>query len=124
MVMLNFDDTNRKSKEAMDTVLKSYSDTAKGLQAIATEATEYSKKSFQDTVAHFETLSGARSFETVFELQSGFIKSAYENFMTEATKLGEMYSDIAKSAYKPYDAPVAAASKPGKPTSVATTAAA
>jgi hypothetical protein len=124
MVMLNFDDTNRKSKEAMDTVLKNYSDTAKGLQAIATEATEYSKKSFQDTVAHFETLSGARSFETVFELQSGFIKSAYENFMTEATKLGEMYSDIAKSAYKPYDAPVAAASKPGKPTSVATTAAA
>jgi hypothetical protein len=61
--MLNFEDTNRKSKEAMDTVLKSYSDTAKGLQAIATEATEYSKKSFQDAVTHFETLSGARSFE-------------------------------------------------------------
>lgn len=122
--MLNFEDTTRKSKEAMDTMLKSYSDTARGLQAIATETTEYSKKSFQDAVSHFETLSGARSFEAVFELQTGYVKSAYDSFVAEATKLAEMYSDIAKSAYKPYEAPVAAAVKASKPTSVATPAAA
>jgi len=109
MVMLNFDDVNRKNKEAMDTVLKSYSETAKGFQAIAAEAVEYSKKSFQDTVTHFESLSGARSFEAAFELQTNYVKTAYENFVGEATKLGEMYSDLAKSAYKPYEAPVAAA---------------
>ncbi|MBB4231497.1 phasin family protein [Rhizobium mongolense] len=108
--MFNFDDTSRKSKEAMDTMLKSYSDTAKGVQAIATEAAEYSKKSFQDAVNHFETLSGARSFETVFELQTGFIKSSYENFIAEATKMGEMYADLAKGAYKPYEPPVSAPS--------------
>jgi phasin family protein len=109
MVMLNFDDANRKSKEAMDTMLKSYSDTAKGFQAIAAEAVEYSKKSFQDTVTHFESLTGARSLEAAFELQTNYVKTAYENFVTEATKLGEMYSDLAKSAYKPYEAPVATA---------------
>ena len=107
--MLNFDDVNRKNKEAMDTVLKSYSETAKGFQAIAAEAVDYSKKSFQDTVTHFESLSGARSFEAAFELQTTYVKTAYENFVSEATKLGEMYSDLAKSAYKPYEAPVAAA---------------
>ncbi len=122
--MLNFEDMNRKSKEAMDAVLKSYSETAKGMQAIATETTEYSKKSFQDAVTHFETLSGARSFEAVFELQTSFVKSAYENFVAEATKLTEMYSDIAKSAYKPYEAPVAAAAKAMKPAPVATQTAA
>ncbi|WP_283194681.1 phasin family protein [Rhizobium sp. AN80A] len=122
--MLNFEDTDRKSKEAMDAVLKSYSETAKGLQAIATEATKYSKKSFQDAVTHFETLSGARSFEAVFELQTGYAKSAYENFVSEATKLTEMYADIAKSAYKPYEAPVAAATKATKPAPVATQSAA
>ena len=106
--MFNFDDTNRKSKEAMDTMLKSYSDTAKGFQAIASEAAEYSKKSFQDTVNHFETLSGARSIETVFELQTNFVKSYYEGFIAEATKMGEMYSDLAKGAYKPYEAQVPA----------------
>lgn len=106
--MFNFDETSRKSKEAMDTVLKSYSDTAKGFQAIATEAADFSKKSFQDAVNHFETLSGARSFEAVFELQTGYLKSSYENFIAEATKMGEMYADLAKGAYKPYEAPLAA----------------
>ena len=123
--MLNFDETNRKSKEAMDTALKSYSETAKGFQAIAVEAVEYSKKSFQDAVTHFESLSGARSFEAAFELQTNYLKTAYEGFVTEATKLGEMYSDLAKTAYKPYDAPVATtAARAAKATAVVPPAAA
>ena len=107
--MFNFDDANRKSKEAMDTVLRSYSDTAKGFQAIASETADYSKKSFQDAVTHFETLSSAKSFETVFELQTNYAKSAYETFIAEASKLGEMYANLAKNASKPYEAPLATA---------------
>lgn len=122
--MFNFDDTSRKSKEAMDTILKSYSETAKGFQAIATEASEFSKKSFQDAVNHFETLSGARSFEAVFELQTGYIKSSYENFIAEATKMGEMYADLAKGAYKPYEAPLAPPAKAPKPSAQIASAAA
>ncbi len=109
--MFNFDEANKKGKEAMDTALKSYSDVTKGFQAIAAEAAEYSKKSFQDSVSHFETLAGVKSFEAAFELQSGFVKSSYENFIAEAIRLGEMYADLAKVAYKPYEAPVAAATK-------------
>ncbi|MBB5572431.1 MULTISPECIES: phasin family protein [Rhizobium] len=109
--MFNFDEANKKGKEAMDTALKSYSDVTKGFQAIAAEAAEYSKKSFQDGVTHFETLAGVKSFEAAFELQTGFVKSSYENFVAEATKLGEMYADLAKTVYKPYEAPVAAATK-------------
>jgi hypothetical protein len=107
--MFNFDDANKKSKEAVDTALKTYSDTARGFQAIATEAAEYSKKSFQDAVTHFETLAGVKSFEAAFELQTNYARSAYENFVSETTRLGEMYADLAKSTYKPYEAPVAAA---------------
>ncbi|MBX4999679.1 phasin family protein [Rhizobium lentis] len=107
--MFNFDDANRKSKEAVDTALRTYTDTARGFQAIAAEAAEYSKKSFQDAVTHFETLAGAKSFEAAFELQTSYVKSAYENFVSETTKLGEMYANLAKSAYKPYEAPIAAA---------------
>ncbi|WFU10461.1 phasin family protein [Rhizobium sp. CB3090] len=119
--MFNFDEANKKGKEAMDTALKSYSDVTKGFQAIAAEAAEYSKKSFQDGVTHFETLVGVKSFEAAFELQTGFVKSSYENFVAEATKLGEMYADLAKTVYKPYEAPVATATKAGgrAPASVA-----
>ena len=41
--MFNFDDTNKKSKEAVDTALKTYSETARGIQAIAAEAANPSR---------------------------------------------------------------------------------
>ena len=107
--MFNFDDANKKSKEAVDTALRTYSDTTRGFQAIAAEAADYSKKSFQDAVTHFETLAGVKSFEAAFELQTNYVKTYFEGLVSETTKLGEMYADLAKSAYKPYEAPIAAA---------------
>ncbi|WEX78809.1 phasin family protein [Sinorhizobium numidicum] len=105
--MFNFDDANKKSKEAMDVAVKSYSALTKGYQAIATEAADYSKKSFEDGIAHIEKLSSAKSLEVAFELQTNYLKASFEGFMAEATKIGEMYADLAKDAYKPYEAPVA-----------------
>lgn len=105
--MFNFDDANKRSKEAMDVAVKSYSALTKGFQAIATEAADYSKKTFEEGVAHIEKLSSAKSLEAAFELQTNYLKSSYESFVGEATKIGEMYADLAKDAYKPYEAPVA-----------------
>jgi len=112
--MFNFDEANKTGKEAVDTVLKSYSSVAKGMQAIATEAADYSKKSFEEGVAHFEKLSSAKSFEAAFELQTSYLKKSYESYIAEATKIGEMYSDLAKDAYKPYEAPIAKATAAAK----------
>jgi phasin family protein len=112
--MFNFEDANKRGRDTMDTVLKSYSSLAKGMQAIATEAADYSKKSFEEGIAHFEKLSSARSLEAAVELQTSYVKNAYESYVAEATKIGEMYSDLAKDAYKPYEAPVARAVAPAK----------
>lgn len=109
--MLNFEETNKKGKEAVDTFVKSYANTAKGFQAIAAETADYSKKSFEDGLAHFEKLSTVKSVEAAFELQSSYVKASYEAFVAEATKIGEMYAELAKGAYKSYEAPVAAAAK-------------
>ena len=112
--MFNFEEANKKGKEAMDTVLKSYSSLAKGMQAIAAEAADYSKKSFEEGIAHFERLSSVRSLEAAFELQTSFVRNAYESYVAEATKIGEMYSDLAKDAYKSYEAPAARTAAPAK----------
>ncbi|PDT80730.1 phasin family protein [Sinorhizobium sp. BJ1] len=105
--MFNLDDANKKSKEALDVAVKSYSALTKGYQAIATEAADFSKKSFEDGIAHLEKLSSTKSLEAAFELQTNYLKSSYEAFVAEASKIGEMYADLAKDAYKPYEAPVA-----------------
>ena len=107
--MFSFEDANKKSKETLDTLLKSYAALTKAFQAIATEAADYSKKAFEDSVAHVEKISTVKSVEAAFELQTNYVKSAYEGYIAEATKIGEMYADLAKDAYKPYEAPVAKA---------------
>jgi hypothetical protein len=75
--------------------------TTKGLQAIATEITDYSKNSFEKSRAHFEKLVGVKNVNEAIQLQSDFAKSAYEDFVAEATKIGGLYSDLAKEAFTP-----------------------
>ena len=104
--MFNFEDANKKSRETMDTMLKSYAALTSAFQAIATETADYSKKAFEDSVAHVEKISSVKSVEAAVELQTKYVKSAYEGYITEATKIGEMYADLAKGAYKPFEAPV------------------
>lgn len=105
--MFNFDEASKQSKDAMDGMLKSYSEVAKGFQAIASETTDYSKKSFQDMTSYFEALAATRTVEAAYDLQTRYIKSSYEGFVAQSSKIGEMYAELAKTAYKPYEAPVA-----------------
>ena len=102
--MFKFDDANLYGKDAMDTLLKSYSAAAKGFQAIATETVEYSKKAYEANVAHAEALMKVKSFEAAVELNTAFAKTSVEGYLAELNKLGEMYSDIAKETYEPAQA--------------------
>ncbi len=84
--------------EALTTATAS---TTKGLQAIAAEITDYSKKSFEKNRAHFEKLVGVKKIDEAIQLQSDFAKSAFEDFVAEVTKIGNLYSDLAKEAFTP-----------------------
>jgi hypothetical protein len=37
-------------------------------------------------------------------VQTDFAKTAYEGFVAKASKLGELYADLAKETYKPFEA--------------------
>lgn len=112
--MFDFEDVSKKSREAFDTVFAGYADAARSFQAIATEASEFSQKAFRDGVAHVEALASVKSPDVAFDLQSKFVKASYEAYVAEATKIGEMYANMAKSAYKPFEAPVAKATASAK----------
>ena len=105
--MFKFEDTSAYGKEAMDSMLSSYATAAKGFQAIAAETADYSKKSFEANVSHMEKLMGVRSMEAAIEMQTSFAKSAVESYMSEMSKLGSMYAEIAKDVYKPMEMAVA-----------------
>ena len=71
--MMNFDSTSKMSKEAMDSMLTTVSSMTKGFQQIAAEATEYSKKSYEDNAAVVEKLVSAKSFDKAIEIRRCFI---------------------------------------------------
>lgn len=105
--MFNFDEATIKGKEVMDGMLKSYSEVTKGFQAIAAEAADYSRKSYEHGIAHVEALSSVKSPEVLFEIQTTYMRSAYESAVAEMTKIGSLYVDLGKVAYKPFEAPIA-----------------
>src|SRR5262245_40273558 len=99
----NIDEFQQLGKDNMDATLKSFGAMSKSAQAIAIEIADYSKKVFEQGTAAAEKLIGAKSLDKAIEVQSDYIKSSYEGFVAEATKLGELYADLAKEAYKPFE---------------------
>ncbi len=105
----NLEDLQQASKENMDVAMKSFGAVSKSAQAIVVEMTDYSKKAFEEGTAALEKLFGAKSLEKAIELQTEYAKTAYEGFVAEATKIGELYSDLAKETYKPFETMMAKA---------------
>jgi len=104
-----FDDATKIGKEFFDTSLKSIASVSKSAQAISTEASDYAKKTLEGGSAAIEKMMSAKSIEKAMELQASYAKSAYEGFVAEATKMAELYADMAKDAYKPFESIIAKA---------------
>ena len=98
---VNFPDIKAFGKAPFEAFTAATDSSSKGLQAIAAETTDYSKKSFEKSRAHFEKLVGVKNVNEAIQLQSDFVKSAYEDFVAEATKIGSLYSDLTKEAFTP-----------------------
>jgi len=99
----NFEELQKLTKENTEVALKNFNTVSKGVQAIAVEVADYSKKSFEQGTAALEKLFGAKTLDKAIEVQSDYFKTAYEGFVAEATKLGELYADLAKETYKPIE---------------------
>jgi hypothetical protein len=103
-MLKGFEEFQKVGKDGFDAYVRSFGEMNKGLQAIAAEMTDYSKKAFEDSTRAFEQLVGAKSIEQAIEIQSQYAKKAYDTYMAEMSKLGDMYAGLAKDAYKPVEA--------------------
>jgi phasin family protein len=74
-----------------------------GFQAIATAYGDYTKKSFEDSRAFVEKLTGAKSLDKALEMQTEYAKSAYETFVADSQKIAGLYTDLAKQTFKPLE---------------------
>lgn len=99
----NFDSVQQIGKEQFEAVSAAAAAVTKGWQTIAAETTDYSKKSFEKSRVLAEKLIAVKKLDEALALQTDFAKSAYEDFIAEVTKIGELYSSMAKEAFKPME---------------------
>jgi len=103
----NVEDFQKFGKTQFEAMTAATTTVSKGLQEIATESSEYSKQSIAASSAVMEKLLGAKTVETAIQIQTDFAKSAYESFVAQASKIGELYSKVAKEAFKPVETAMA-----------------
>lgn len=100
----SFDDIQKLSKDNVDATMKSFGAFSKTSQVIAAEIADYSKRSFEGGTKTMEKLLGAKSLDKALEIQTEYAKASYEDFIAEATKISELYNDLAKEASRPFEA--------------------
>lgn len=99
----NFDDVQKLGQANVETAMNLFGEWTKGWQSVAAEMTDYTKRSFEDGTQTFEKLVGAKSIEQAFEIQSAYAKRAYEEYVQQMTKIGGLYTGLAKDAYRPVE---------------------
>jgi hypothetical protein len=108
----NFEDVQKMGKSNMEATTKAFGTLSKTAQAITAEMTDYSKRSFENSTKFMEKLFGVKSLDKAFEVQSEYAKSIFDDYSTQVTKLGQLYANMAKDAFKPVEAPMAKTSHP------------
>jgi hypothetical protein len=102
-MVASFDNVQLLGKDQFEAASSTASAIAKGWQGIAAETQDYSKKSFEKGRAFAEKILGVKKFDEALALQQEYAKSSYEDFVAQATKMGELYTDLAKEVFKPIE---------------------
>jgi len=89
------------NKETAEAVAKSATVAGKGVETLNNEIYAYSKQSIEDTIAASKAIMGAKSVHEAFEFQTDFAKSAFETYVGELSKFGELMTATTKDTFAP-----------------------
>jgi hypothetical protein len=96
------DDIQKTANENVDATARSFEGASRITQEIASQIADYSKRSFEQGSKTLEKLLAAKSPDKAFEAQTEYARSAYEDYVSHATKLGQLYTQLAQETFKAY----------------------
>src|SRR4029079_9069410 len=99
----NFEDMQKLGQTNVDSAMKIFGEWNKNWQAIAAEMSDYTKRSVEESTATLEKLMSSESVEQGGEIYTTHVKRAYDDYMQQMSKIGGMYANLAKEAYKPVE---------------------
>jgi hypothetical protein len=71
------------------------------MKAIAAAHSDYAKSSFEANKAYLAKIATIKAPDQAIQLTTDHVKSTYETFVAESTKIADMYKDFFKSAFEP-----------------------
>ena len=97
----NYDQLVGYGKETVEAYVKAAEVAGKGAETLHNEIYAFSKASVEESIAATKALMASKSVHEAFELQTGFAKSAFEQYVAQVTKLSEIYTSSTKQAIAP-----------------------
>ena len=91
-------------KENVEAYMKAATTMTKAFEQINGEVMTFSKQHIEDSMSAFKAVLGARSFQEAWEVQSDFAKTALDSYISQASKLNELWMASAKQAAEPLNA--------------------
>ena len=76
---------------------------AVSFQTVAQAYGDYTRKSWQAGRFLVERLITVRTFDEAIEIQSEFAKQAYVNFVAQSERICELYGELAKQFFRPFE---------------------
>jgi phasin family protein len=88
-------------KDTAEAYVKSATVAGKGIETINNELYSFSRQSIEDSIAASKAILGSKSVHEAFEAQTDFAKSAFESYVGQLTKVGELFTATAKDSVAP-----------------------
>jgi phasin family protein len=97
------------NKQSFEAVVEAGKIAAKGFEAVNAETLAFTKAQLDESVQAARALAGARTLQALIDAQTSFAKGAFEAYLAQTTKVGEMTAKVAQDAYAPINAQIQAA---------------
>jgi len=102
-MVTSFDQFQKFGQGSLDATVKALGAFSNNAQAIAVESAEFAKKSFEQGTSTFEKLVEAQTLDKAIEIQTNYLKTAYDSVISQSAKMGTLYSTLATESFKPFE---------------------
>ena len=89
------------NKGAMEAVMASAGAYSKGVEKLTAESTEFVKSAYERAVSASKAVTGAKSAQEAFDIQSDFAREAVEKNLSQANKVADLWIDATKETVAP-----------------------
>ena len=104
----NYDQFLGYGKETVEAYMKSANVAGKGVETLHSEIYAFSKQSIEESLAATKAVLGSKSVHEAFELQTDFAKTAFDAYVGQMTRLGEIFTSTTKETIQPLQSRVQA----------------